>query len=819
MGRMTTDCRISLLSGWVLLLAVAPFAARGEDRLTQSSEMEVSTAVVGEPSVEAGHPVLTRGQDESLVVWADARNEREGHLYGAWVGSDGQPQGNTFLIGADVSPSTAPQVAFNGTDYLVVWAGREPENLYQWRIWGQRISRSTGIREARPFVIASGEYQDFALATANGVWLVVYAGWGSDATKGDIFGVRVSAAGEVLDASPFPISSGANDEQQVAVGSNGTDLMVAWQDQYLGLRAVRVSPSGAVATTVTSVSTKPGYPAATQVTSDGSRFLVVWYDEPDYPKTWGLYGIRLDANGALVGTPSFIGKNYGITPFRAAFDGTRYMVVFNDWLYDDLGKSHWVIQAVRVGTDGTALDPTPLHVVELDEHDVAYPTLVHEGNGFRVAWDSGAGLFSRTVTTDGVPAPATTQLNRPFNSQSAPAVAFDGHQFLAVWEDTRTGVKNIFAARMLPDGTSLDGAGFPLSASPAAQRAPAVTFDGSHFMVAWEDDRSGNTDIQAARVTPQGTVVDTGGFRVAGSTRKELTPVLASNGQGGVLATWVEEDSTARELLGARLSGNTVEPLSGSISEQATVGFTSSASRDVTVSYGAGSYLVAWVDTRKGGTNIWGARVSATSGAVEKAPFYISLNPTTGQPVSAFDGTGFLVLWVGGDSGKSFGAQRLSATGALEGSSLALGNGTRPLVPPALTFDGSDFVVAWEVPYQHTLQSLSFSSSGATTGTETINPAPGSWLDTYKGIAVATGPARQSLLVYTRYDPQPVNAYRLGARMLANAGPSQVPDAGTPQEPEKPASGCGCTSASGGLWFMAALLVWAGALGSRRKHA
>ncbi|WNG33962.1 hypothetical protein F0U61_10185 [Archangium violaceum] len=819
---MKIDYKSGLVSSCVLLLAVAPFAARGvEDRLTQSAELEVSTPVVGEPSVTIGKPVITRGQDESLVVWADQRDEREWHLYGAWVGSDGAPQGNTFLIGADVPAGSAPLVAFNGTDFLVVWAGRDPEDVYQWRVWGQRVSRSTGVREARPFVITSGERTDIGLAAANGVWFVVFAGWGSDATKGDIHGVRVSAAGEVLDASPFPISRGANDEQQVAVGSNATGLLVAWQDQHLGLRCVRVSSTGDVATTVTSLSTSPGYPAGAQVTSDGERFLVVWDDEP-VSKTPGLYGARVDANGALVGAPFLIEDEYGVDPARVAYDGTRYLVVFGGWLFNDAGLSRWFVQAVRVGTDGTVLDSPALRLAELDANDLAKPAVAREGNGFRVVWNSGARLVSRTVTTDGLPAPATTQLNRPFNLQSAPAVAFDGHQFLVVWEDGRSGVTNIFATRMLPDGTSLDGAGFPLSVNPAAQRQPAVTFDGTHFVVAWEDKRSGNTDLYAARVGPDGTVVDPEGFRVASSPGAEQTPALASDGQGGVLAAWVEDSGSAQQLLGARLSGGTVVPLSGSISGQASVAYTSAYARHLTVSYGGGSYLVAWVDRRRGASHIWGARLSATTGAVETSPFPISaMSSDLKQPVSAFDGTDFLVLWIGGANHRSFGAQRISVTGALQGSPLALDdNSYMPSLPPALTFDGSDFVVAWEVSFHHLLQSRSLSSSGEITGNERIDPTPGRRLDTYRGLALASGPAGKSLLVYTRYDSQPANAFRLGARLLSNSGPASLPDAGTPPEtPPKTGSGCGCTSASGGLWFVGALLAWAGAVGSRRKRA
>jgi hypothetical protein len=44
--------------------------------------------------------------------------------------------------------------------------------------------------------------------------------------------------------------------------------------------------------------------------------------------------------------------------------------------------------------------------------------------------------------------------------------------------------------------------------APNDQKSPATAFDGGNFLVVWEDCRNETSDIYAARVTPQGIVLD-----------------------------------------------------------------------------------------------------------------------------------------------------------------------------------------------------------------------------------------------------------------------------------------------------------------------
>lgn len=64
---------------------------------------------------------------------------------------------------------------------------------------------------------------------------------------------------------------------------------------------------------------------------------------------------------------------------------------------------------------------------------------------------------------------------------------------------------------MTPAGTMLDPSGIAISTAAGYQESPAAAFDGTSFLVVWQDWRSiYYSDIYGARVRPDGTVHDEG---------------------------------------------------------------------------------------------------------------------------------------------------------------------------------------------------------------------------------------------------------------------------------------------------------------------
>jgi hypothetical protein len=148
------------------------------------------------------------------------------------------------------------------------------------------------------------------------------------------------------------------------------------------------------------------------------------------------------------------------------------------------------------------------------------------------------GSLARQETQGGlkVGTPTVVASEFPGGNQRWPDVAWGGGVYLVVWQEGSgyegTPEANIVAARIAADGKPLDPKGIAICRAPHHQLYPKVTFDGSNFVVAWQDYRSGRDwDIFATRVTPEGKVLDGDGFPVGDGPGNQVHPSLASDGK------------------------------------------------------------------------------------------------------------------------------------------------------------------------------------------------------------------------------------------------------------------------------------------------
>ena len=162
--------------------------------------------------------------------------------------------------------------------------------------------------------------------------------------------------------------------------------------------------------------------------------------------------------------------------------------------------------APRAGSDGSVVQRQP---------DVAYGAGV-----YLAAWSSGsrdADHPACEIRCGRIDAKTLKPLDEegivicpPGDLREWPAVAFDGSNFLVVWQDFRSHKHyDIYAARVSPEGKVLDAGGFVVAAQACNQARPKVAFAGGNFVVAWVDARVYPVyGIYAARVSPEGKVID-----------------------------------------------------------------------------------------------------------------------------------------------------------------------------------------------------------------------------------------------------------------------------------------------------------------------
>jgi len=283
-------------------------------------------------------------------------------------------------------------------------------------------------------------------------------------------------------------------------------------------------------------------------------------------------------------------------------------------------------------------------------------------------------------------------------AQMHPILGFDGANYLTVWEDERnkSGEPDLYGARVTPGGGVLDTSGFLITRCARGQYAPDVGFDGTNFLAVWEDDRNGYTDIYGARVTPEGTVLDPDGIPICTAHNYQHSPAITFDGTN-YLVTWEDNrGDTTGDIYGARVTpgGQVLDPSGIAISDAP------GRQRSPAVGFAGGNYLVVWEDYRNGSWDIYGTRVSP--GGVVLNTDGISISTAANfqwLPAIGFDGTNYLVVWEDmrhNGSSDIYGTRVTTAGGVLDPNGIAICTAIRFQFSPAIAFDGTNYLVAWE---------------------------------------------------------------------------------------------------------------------------
>jgi hypothetical protein len=304
---------------------------------------------------------------------------------------------------------------------------------------------------------------------------------------------------------------------------------------------------------------------------NGSVYLVVWEESFANGDPTAIFGARVSAAGAALGSPFRISApdefNRRLDP-AVASNGSSFMVVYRN--EDVEGATYGDLDAAIIGGSGVITRPE---------------------------W--------RFRYID--------------NDQFDPAIAWNGSRYLVVWEDgPDPSDPDIFGARALGDGRSYDGCtyescpdwqidnpGIPIYATngfvaDSFQTRPTVAANGGVFNIAWQDTENavGKDNIRGARLQ-NGVVLNPTPYVVSNAARVQRDPSATANG-GKVFTAWTDRRSNTTQDVYADLGGNDFVVSSG-VGSQASPGVTKR---------GAG-FLAAWTDTRGGNQDIYAGRITA----------------------------------------------------------------------------------------------------------------------------------------------------------------------------------------------------------------
>ena len=374
-----------------------------------------------------------------------------------------------------------------------------------------------------------------------------------------------------------------------------------------------------------------------------------------------------------------------------------------------------VLAGIVVSATGLA-GPLPAPPILIDsgldfirsDRDQRYPAAAFDGGNWLVVWEDERGdreaVWGTRVNSVGVPLDsANICIAGDAEERTAPDVAFNGVNYLVVWQDGRNQSYDIYGARVTPAGAVLDPGGILISRSSETDEYPAVASDGSDFLVVWQDERnSGNgKDIYGARVDGSGQVLDTVNIAVAVAAAGQYYPVVTGY-PGGYLVAWQDgrnQATTAEDVYACRVttSGSVLDPSGIAVSRAAETQEYPALASDGT------NCLIVWGDNRSGSGDVYAARISNAGVVLDSLglPIHASPNFWAGDPCVAFTGSQYLVAWeddsLTGASDCDILAARVTTAGAvLDPSGVVVTMAYANQYWPAIASGGSNLLVAWQ---------------------------------------------------------------------------------------------------------------------------
>lgn len=700
-----------------------------------SSEVALDTPVLVTALSTQDHTAIAFNGTSYLVVWDDLRNGGY-DVYGARVdpttGLVVSTDKDGIAIATGLGSQRFPAVASNGTDFLVVWANTLVDST---KIYGARVTAAGAVTDATGFAIGGGpgDQSSPSVAWDGTNYFVV---WEDNRSNGvDVFGARVGTDGKTVAADAaagIAVDTAISAQTHPRVACDGTRCLVVWTDNRgadYDIYGTRVtSATGAVGDAEPSplpIAVGAGSATNPSITHDGAHgnYLVAWDDfsggaVPD------IRGRRIaDGTGAsLDATPIAIAT--GPQPQRAsslAFDGTSFLASWTD------ASGAPTIFGALIGADGSRITAAP-DGIQIGATSVAESGSAVAGGkaGFYAAWTELSA--TKAADIDGTRVDPTTGtpkesprvvLTGHANAEMFPAVASNGTDYFVVWEDWRSAAPgDVYGVRVGADGKvpSDDQAGVLIAvAAPAGSDSnvhhvqPAIAYGGGTYLVSWTDRRPPPppetaalvTSVYALRVDPttgRPIAADATGVRVSGTPAMRVTqttPVLAFTG-GTFLAAWRDARNGPESVYARTIK---VDPSGLTLGDELRLGGGIQASTAPTIAGdGDKTFLVAWQDFRDGlQFRAYAARVD-TSGklvADDAAGFPITeVAANQLGPAAAWSGSEFFVAWEDHRShnagGEIFG-RRVPKSGPPAGDDIPIATGTGGRETPAIadTHDGA----------------------------------------------------------------------------------------------------------------------------------
>jgi hypothetical protein len=330
-----------------------------------------SATLLSISSASQGDPAIATNGYQLYVAWREYVPGVGFAIKGQRLAGNGSPIAGTEMVLSTATDNAAPLVAFDGTNYVVVWQ-QHGSTLFVRRVGADGIPLDPAAVVLTTTAVASLHP---AVAAARGATLVTWNEFSSSLLRDtDLFGQVIASGDSTILNSRFAIATSSENERESAAASDGTQFLVAWRqsaavDQSVyppprdlppvSWRGARVTAAGAVLD-VGGFEIAP--PSADQgnasIAWDGKRFLTVWTE------SHRLSGRFIGADGQPQSQPILIvALTSNVVPTVLA-TGSSYQVLWNN----PVDATHGMVMVQPILASGQGMD---LLIASSGEQEIA----------------------------------------------------------------------------------------------------------------------------------------------------------------------------------------------------------------------------------------------------------------------------------------------------------------------------------------------------------------------------------------------------------------------------------------------------------------
>jgi MYXO-CTERM domain-containing protein len=454
----------------------------------------------------------------SLLQW-DIRAVRVRAQDGTTLDGDG------LTLSVGMHRPERPRVAFNGTNYVVVWYDPTSDNVLLATVNPTTAATSAPSSvEQFPFPPIQTPRGRPGLA-CDGTNCLVSWQWSTSILVKRVLGPTAqaeAAAARVLGtgvANYFPFLMAP------APAWDGQNYFVIWKNGLAipaGLGGRHVTPEGSVsgerAGLVQGDASLPDLSGLAIASAQGKHEVLFVTSKPRVASResqqlrWAVFD---SGTGQQVLEP-FVASQAPPSQHHPelAFDGRQHLAVWDEWN----GESY-VIRGARVrDSDGALLDPAGVDLSEALPVDQSYPKVASNGQNHLVVWQSGRSLHAVRVRGDDGAILDRPALSWPAQDNDSAfrnraflrlhAVGSNGSDYLVVWATLKYNPGQLLAMRISgADGKLIDSSPQVIHTGDTPD-LPALAYAGGQYLLAWSEYGDKEGQVKAKRLSSVGAPIE-----------------------------------------------------------------------------------------------------------------------------------------------------------------------------------------------------------------------------------------------------------------------------------------------------------------------